>query len=129
MPFNKLHVPETLPKEMCAAINQQLHDSLVEMCGSNPDDNFCLVCRYPSHDMMLHPDFLGKRDPAATIIIEITLLAGRIDDAKEALFTDVRQRLRKIGFNPENSIMFLHENNPIDWSFSEAGSVKKVLGL
>jgi hypothetical protein len=25
--------------------------------------------------------------------------------------------------------MFLIENNPIDWSFSQVGSVKSVLGL
>lgn len=34
-----------------------------------------------------------------------------------------------MGFEPSNSIMFLIENNPIDGSFSQAGSVKPVLGL
>ena len=129
MPFNKLHVPHDLPAETCRKINALLHDSLVETCGSNPDDDFCLVCRYPAGDMFLHPTFLGTRDPTATIIIEIALLGGRADEQKEALFKDVRKRLRDIGFNPENSIIFLIENNPIDWSFSEAGSVKSVLGI
>lgn len=79
--------------------------------------------------MILHPSFLGKRDPASTIIIEIALLAGRSDEQKEALFKDIRHRLRGIDFNPDNSIIFLMENNPIDWSFSSAGSVKSVLKL
>jgi hypothetical protein len=79
--------------------------------------------------MIFHPTFLGNRDPSATIVIEIVLLGGRSDDQKENLYKDVRKRLRKIGFDPKNSIMFLVENKPIDWSFSEAGSVKTVLDL
>jgi hypothetical protein len=72
---------------------------------------------------------LGDRDPGSTIIIEIALLAGRSDDQKEALYNGVRHRLRGIGFDPDNSIIFLIENKPIDWSFSSAGSVKSVLGI
>jgi hypothetical protein len=79
--------------------------------------------------MICHPTFLGQRDPDSTIVIEITLLAGRNDDQKEALYKDIRRRLDGIGFNSSNSIIFLTENKPIDWSFSEAGSVKSVLGL
>ncbi|MEM7525041.1 MAG: tautomerase family protein [Pseudomonadota bacterium] len=129
MPFNKLHVPQDLPAETCHAINDLLHDSLVATCGVNPDDFFCIVSRYPAADMIFHPTFMGARDPAATIVIEIALLGGRADAQKEALFADVRRRLGEIGFDPANSIMFLIENNSIDWSFSAAGSVKSVLGL
>lgn len=129
MPFNKLHVPANLPVETCHAINNLLHDCLVETCGVNPDDFFCLVSRYPADDMILHPTFLGKRDPHATVVIEIALLSGRSNVQKEALYRDVRRRLAAIGFPAENSILFLIENQPIDWSFSEAGSVKSVLGL
>ncbi len=106
-----------------------LHASLVATCGVNPDDDFCLVLRYAPGDMICHPTFLGQRDPDSTIVIEITLLAGRNDDQKEALYKDIRRRLDGIGFNSSNSIIFLTENKPIDWSFSEAGSVKSVLGL
>ena len=129
MPFNKLHVPQSLPAETCHAINDLLHESLVETCGVNPQDYFCIVSRYATGDMILHPSFLGNRDPSATIVIEIALLRGRSDDQKESLYKDVRRRLRGIGFDPGNSIMFLVENTPVDWSFSEAGSVKSVLGL
>ena len=129
MPFNKLHVPKDLPVSTCHAINNLLHDSLVELCGVNSDDFFCLVSRYSPDDMVFHPTFLGARDPHATIVIEITLLVGRSDSQKEALFVDVRKRLEGIGFNPANSIMFLIENNAIDWSFSQIGSVKRALQL
>ncbi|MEM6677293.1 MAG: tautomerase family protein [Pseudomonadota bacterium] len=129
MPFNKIHVPLHLPVETCRAINDAVHNSLVETCGSHPDDDFCLICRHALEDMILHPRFLGERDPTGTIIIEIALLAGRSDAQKEALFKDLRARLREVGFEPANSIIFLLENRPIDWSFSEEGSVKAVLGL
>ena len=129
MPFNKIHVPKALSSKICCAINDQLHESLVERCGVNPDDYFCLIERYDPEDMIFHPTFLGERDPKATIVIEIALLGGRSERQKEALYQDTRRRLRDIGFDPKNSIMFLIENNAIDWSFSEAGSVKSVLGL
>ncbi len=129
MPFNKIHVPQALATATCHAINDLLHDSLVETCGVNPNDYFCVISRYAAEDMILHPTFLGNRDPAATIVIEIVLLAGRSDDQKETFYKDVRRRLRDIGFEPNNSIVGLVENRPIDWSFSEAGSVKSVLGL
>lgn len=129
MPLNKLHVPDNLPIETCHQINDLLHDSLVETCAVNPEDDFCIIARYSPGDMILHPTFLGKRDVAATIIIDITLLSGRSDDQKEALYVDVRKRLDAIGFPPDNAIICLTENGPIDWSFSRQGSVKKVLGL
>ena len=129
MPFNKIHVPKMLSSETCHAINDLLHASLVEVCGVNPDDFFCLISRYEPEDMIFHPTFLGKRDPAATIVIEIALLNGRTDNQKEELYKDVRRRLREIDFDPKNSIVFLIENSLVDWSFSEVGSVKTALGL
>jgi len=129
MPFNKLHVPSHLPTETCHQINDLLHESLVKTCAVNPDDCFSTVARYAPENMILHPTFLGNRDAAATIVIDIILLAGRSDEQKEALYSDVRKRLKAIGFPPENSIIYLTENGPIDWSFSPKGSVKKVLGL
>lgn len=129
MPLNKLHVPKDFSVDMCHQINDLLHDSLVQTCGVNPDDYFCLISRYAPEDMVLHPTFLGARDVASTIIVEITLLRGRSHDQKEALYQDVRRRLQDIGLAPDNSIIFLLENGPIDWSFSKQGSVKRVLGL
>lgn len=129
MPLNKLHVPQDLPAQTCHQINDLLHDSLVQTCAVNPEDYFCIVMRYAPEDMILHPTFLGTRDVAKTIIIDITLLSGRSHDQKEALYSDVRKRLDGIGFPSQNSIIYLTENNPIDWSFSDSGSVKKVLDL
>lgn len=129
MPLTKLHVPHSLASETCRSIGDALHSSLVDTCGVNPDDNFCLVSRYAPDESIIHPTFLGKRDISSTIVVEITLLSGRSDDQKETFYKDFRERLRAIGFEPQNSIVFLTENTAIDWSFSEAGSVKSVLGL
>lgn len=129
MPLTKLHVPHSLPSETCRSIGESLHSSLVDTCGVNPDDNFCLVSRYSPGESIIHPTFLGNRDFNATIVVEITLLGGRSDDQKENFYKDFRNRLRGIGLDPKNSIVFLTENNAIDWSFSDEGSVKSVLGL
>lgn len=129
MPFNKIHVPETVSPQLCQSISEELHAALVETCAVNPQDDFTLICRYAPGQMLFHPTFLGERDRDKTIVVEVALLGGRSDAQKEALYTDFRQRLIGLGVKPGNSIMFLIENNAIDWSFSEAGSVKTVLGL
>ena len=129
MPLSKVHVPKQLSTKTCQMIVVELHNSLVNTCGVNPDDNFCLISRYSRHDMIVHPTFLGNRDPNSSIVVEIALLGGRTDEQKEAFYKDFRMRLREFGFEPNNSIIFLIENNAIDWSFSEAGSVKSVMEL
>ncbi|MEM9133586.1 MAG: tautomerase family protein [Actinomycetota bacterium] len=129
MPFNKLHVPTGTPAETCHRISDELHESLVNTCGVNAEDDFSLVCRYDPDDMLFHPTFLGVRNPANTIVIEITLLEGRTEEQKEALYQDVRRRLGELGLDPSSSIVFLNENRAIDWSFGPEGSVKHVLGL
>ena len=127
MPFNKIHVPRELPAATCRAINDELHQSLVTQCGAHNDDFFCLVVRYDPDDMIFHPTFMGERDPENTIIIEIALLGGRSDMQKAELYKDMRERLDRIGIDARRSIMFLLENQPIDWSFSPEGSVQSVL--
>lgn len=129
MPFNKLHVPRDTSAETCRRINRELHESLVSTCAVNVDDDFALVHRYERDDMLFHPTFLGVRDPTKTIVIEITLLEGRSEEQKEALYRDVRRRLGELGLDPANSIVFLNENRAIDWSFGPEGSVKHVLDL
>ncbi len=129
MPFSKLHVPRHLPPSACQAINAELHESLVQCCAVNPDDNFCLVTRYDTQDMLLHPHFLGERDPDNTVVVEVALLSGRTEAQKEDFYADFRVRLQRIGFEPRNSIVFLLENSALDWSFSPEGSVRKQLGL
>ncbi|MEO0623036.1 MAG: tautomerase family protein [Pseudomonadota bacterium] len=129
MPVSKLHVPADLPATICRAMAEALHESLVATCAVHPDDNTCLITRYAPEDRIIHPSFLGQRDPGQTVIVEIILRSGRTDAQKEALYTDFRQRLGEIGFDPRNSIMGLVENESIDWSFGPEGSVKTVLGL
>lgn len=129
MPLSKIHAPETLPDPLCRQIAEQLHRSLVDTCGVHPDDNAYLISKYAGGRMNVHPTFLGKRDVKATIIVEVTFLSGRTNDQKEALYEDFRNGLKHIGVPPQNAIVSLVENHPIDWSFSEAGSVKRVLGL
>ena len=129
MPLSKLHMPDTFSHELSRSIGEALHTSLVETCGVNPEDNFCLISKYAASEMIIHPTFLGRREPEATMVVEIALLAGRTDQQKEALYRDFRARLSRIGVEPNNAIVFLVENRAVDWSFSDAGSVKSVLRL
>lgn len=127
MPFTKLHVPESYSSELCEALSQLIHDSLVETCDVDPDDFFCLVARYPQGDMFISPTFMGNRSSKSTVVVEILLLIGRSHDQKENLYKEIRRRIAKTDARPEDAIIYLIENREIDWSFSSAGSVRSVI--
>jgi len=129
MPFAKINLPLEYDAQFGQSIAEELHLSLVKACGVHPDDNFCLISRSKDSERTIHPSFMGRRDPKKTVVIEITLLSGRADDQKEALYFDCRKRLEKLGVNGSDVIVYLVENRAIDWSFGPEGSVQKVRSL
>jgi len=50
LPFNKLHVPKDLSADTCHAFNNLLHENLVDTCGVNPEDYFCVIQRYAQEE-------------------------------------------------------------------------------
>lgn len=124
MPLSKIHVPARISEGLRRALAEQLHASLVETCEVHEDDDFSLITAYSDGEMILHPSFMGDRDVHSTIIVEITLLAGRTETQKEALYQNFRVGLANLGLSPENAIIYLLENGPVDWSFSTIGSIK-----
>jgi len=117
MPLVKLNLPQNVSTDAALALRECVHDCLVETCNVAPKDNFCLTTHYQTADMQIEPDYLGQRDPNLTVVIEIILLAGRSGEQKETLYRTIRERMTTIGFNAENAIIFLIQNNAIDWSF------------
>lgn len=129
MPFSKINLPSDFDAQFGQKIAQELHLSMVNTCGVDPDDNFCVISRSDASDHIIHPSFMGQRDPKRTIVMEITLLSGRTDSQKEALYSDCRNRLERLGINGSDVIVYLVENSAVDWSFGPVGSVQKVRSL
>lgn len=129
MPFTKINLSLVYDVQLGQNIAEELHLSLVNTCSVHPDDNFCLISRSENSERIIHPSFMGRRDPTKTVVVEITLLSGRKDSQKEALYTDCRERLEKLGINSSDVIVYLVENSAIDWSFGAEGSVQKVRGF
>lgn len=129
MPINRLHVPKDLGAPTCRALNALIHTAFVEACEVNPQDDFTYVARYDAQDMLLHPDFLGPRDPARTILLETTILGGRTAEQKEAFYAALYSGLPGIGLDPRNMIVSITEAGTRDFAFGPEGSVHKALGL
>ena len=129
MPINRLHVPRGLSEATCRALNALIHDAFVTACGVNPEDDFTYVARYDADDMLLHPSFLGPRDPARTVLLETTILGGRTAKQKEAFYTALYSGLPDIGLDPRNMIVSMTEATTRDFTFGPEGSVHKALGL
>lgn len=66
--------------------------------------------------MILDPTFPDVVRTADASIVEITFLRGRTDDQKRRLYGYVVEKAVAAGFVPDDIMIALTENSPIDWS-------------
>ncbi|OOG46589.1 tautomerase family protein [Polaromonas sp. A23] len=116
MPLARISVPEHLSQEQVRALADAVHEGLVETCKVPADDRFQLISRFQPSAMILNPTFPDvMRTPDASIV-EITFLGGRSDDQKRKLYGYVVEKAVAAGFVPDDIMITLTENSPIDWS-------------
>ncbi|HET6827230.1 MAG TPA: tautomerase family protein [Ramlibacter sp.] len=116
MPLTRLSVPAHLPDSLAQALAGAVQDALVQTCAVPQDDSFQLVQRFPPGSMLLDPHFGGVSRSDDACVIEIMFLQGRSDAQKRALYRGVAERAHQIGLRPDDLLVALAENGPIDWS-------------
>lgn len=116
MPLARISVPTHLPKEQVKSLADVVHDGLVETCRVPQDDRFQLVSRFQADAMILHPTYPNVTRTADACVVEITYLLGRSDDEKRKLYRYVVEKAAAAGFVPDDIMIALIENSPIDWS-------------
>ena len=116
MPLARISVPAHMPAEKVAALTNAVQAALVSACDVPENERFQLVSRFAEPDMIIDPTFPNVRRTADASIVEITLLAGRTDDKKRALYKSIVAGAVAGGFRPDDVMVALVENTPIDWS-------------
>ncbi|WP_457282381.1 tautomerase family protein [Polaromonas sp. P5_D5] len=116
MPLARISVPAHLSQEFIMALADAVHQGLVETCGVPPGDRFQLVSRFQPDAMILDPTFPDVSRSAGACIVEITFLGGRNDARKRELYARVVAKAVAAGFSPDDIMIALTENSPIDWS-------------
>lgn len=122
MPLTRISVPQHLPSDQIRALADAVQKGLVTTCKVPADDRFQLVTRFAADDMMLNPTFGGMARTKDASIVEITLLQGRSDDQKRALYQCVNDLAVVAGFKADDIVMALSENGAIDWTLGRGQS-------
>ena len=122
MPLTRISVPQHLAPNQVRALADAVQTGLVSTCKVPADDCFQLVNRYEAGDMILNPTFGGVERTKDASIVEITLLQGRSDDQKRALYRSVTDLAVIAGFKADDIMMGLIENTAIDWTLGKGQS-------
>jgi phenylpyruvate tautomerase PptA (4-oxalocrotonate tautomerase family) len=116
MPFVRITLGADRPEPQRDAIADGVHNAMISSIGIPKGDRFQVVDVRPSTALHFDPEYLDvdRRDP---VLVEITLVAGRSQDLKRALYRDVAANLAAAGVRAEDVMVILHENTREDWSF------------
>ena len=116
MPLVKISVPAHLTAEKVRALADAVHGALVSTCSVPANDRFQLVSRFADQDIIIDPTFPGVARTADASIVEITFLAGQTDARKRSLYRAIVDDAVAGGFQSDDVMVTLVENEPIDWS-------------
>lgn len=116
MPLTRISAPRHLPFAKLKALADAVQDGLVQTCKVPPRDLFQVIARFGSEELILDPTFGGVSRSEDACIAEITLLSGRTDEQKRKLFAHIVDKAVAAGFRPDDLMIALAENSPLDWS-------------
>ncbi|WP_263008743.1 tautomerase family protein [Nonomuraea phyllanthi] len=107
--------PESLDHQQLRGIADGVHRALVTAVGIPEGDRFQLITTQARDAFLFDPEYLGvaRQD---VVCIEITLVAGRTDEMKQALYRHIADNLAPVGVRREDVFVVLTENRPSDWS-------------
>ena len=116
MPIARISVPARMTADKIQTLADAVHEALVSTCDIPANERFQLVSRFAPRDMIIDPTFPNMNRTADASIVEITWLAGRNAEKKRALYQAIVAGAVAGGFRPDDVMVALLENKPIDWS-------------
>jgi len=109
MPFVRITLSADHPESVRAAVAEGVQNALVSAIGVPKDDRFQIVDAQPATAMHVDRHFLDgdRRDP---VVVEISLVHGRTEAMKRALYRAIAANLAEVGVRPEDVLIFLRES-------------------
>lgn len=97
-------------------VSSAVHDAIVSIYGIPDGDRFQVITSRPAQTIIAEDAGLRfeRTDP---VIIQIFTQRGRSDEAKQALYAAIADRLAAVGVGGEDVFIGYVENGPQDWSF------------
>lgn len=117
MPLVRIDVPAQVPAARIAALADAVHASLVETVDVPVNDRFQVITAHPVQRLILDRTYPGVDRSGAALVVQVTFRRGRSEAKKRALYAALAARAEAIGIRPEDVMVVLQENTPVDWSF------------
>jgi phenylpyruvate tautomerase PptA (4-oxalocrotonate tautomerase family) len=121
MPLVRITVSDDMPAATQRAVADGVHAAMVAAIGIPAGDRFQVVDQRPAASIIADPDYLGvtRQNP---VFVEITLVAGRTAELKQALYRGIAAELAEHGVRPSDVLIVLHETNRTDWSLGHGAA-------
>ena len=117
MPLVRIDVPQHWPEARIAALADAVHAALVETVDVPVNDRFQVITVHPPQRLILDRTYFGVDRGVDALVVQVTFRRGRNEEKKRALYASLAARAKAIGIRPEDVMIVLQENTPVDWSF------------
>ena len=118
MPLVRIDAPSSLPAKRLKAVADAVHAALVAHMNVPPKDRFQIINRHEPSRLIIDPHYPAVERTQEALIVAVALRAGRTDAQKQAFYRAVvADAVRSAGMKPDDVMIALSENTPMDWSF------------
>lgn len=118
MPLVRIDVPRSMSPATRRAVADGVHAALVDAIKIPADDRFQIVAEHAPDGLIADPAYLGISRGGGFLSVQVFFRRGRGEDLKRALYAAIAKNLsRDAGVRPEDVLIVLTENDPVDWSF------------
>lgn len=118
MPLVRIDAPAALPSERLRAVADAVHAALVAHMNVPEADRFQIITRHEPRHLLIDPHYPSVERTAEALVVSVALRAGRTDERKQAFYrAAVAGAAEHAGIKPDDIMIALSENTPMDWSF------------
>lgn len=119
MPLVRLSMQHGRTTEQKQAIADAVYEAMRETINIPENDRFIFIDEKAPEDVFVDKNFMSTGRTQEAILVEITLRAGRTNEAKESLYRRIAEKLHHaVNIASSDIMVVLHENQSADWSFS-----------
>ena len=120
MPFVEIFAPAQRPASQSRQVADAVQRALVAAIGIPADDRFQAIVPANPSQLIYDPGYLGIERSSDFTLVRVTFRSGRTPEQKRALYRTLAQELsQSAGLRPEDVMVVLVENEPLDWSFGK----------
>ena len=118
MPLVRISLREGRPEAYRKAVGEGVHRAMVETIDVPEHDRFQIITGHDSASLIYDRTYLGIDRSDDTVLIQLTISAGRSLEKKRALYARIVALLmERPGVRPQDVFINLVEVAPENWSF------------